>query len=77
MKMNNFSKFIRPGAEVVKVQAENSEIMVTAAVNLDGSVVFIAFNEYDNTFTYEIEIDGVKETLSIGPQSLQTVVITN
>ena len=75
--MSHFSKFIRPGAEVVKVQAENSEIMVTAAVNLDGSVVFIAFNEYDNTYTYEIEIDGVKETLSIGPQSLQTVVITN
>ena len=51
--------------------------MVTAAVNLDGSVVFIAFNEYDNAHSYEIEIDGVRETLSIGPQSLQTVVITN
>ena len=43
--MSHFSKFIRPEAEVVKVQAENSEIMVTAAKNLDGSVVFIAFNE--------------------------------
>ena len=75
--MSHFSKFIRPGAEVVKVQTENTEIMVTAAVNLDGSVVFVAFNEYDNSYAYEIEIDGVIKTLSIGPQSLQTVVITN
>lgn len=75
--MSHFSRFIRPGAQIVKVQSENSDIMTTAAINLDGSIVLVAFNEYTKSYTYEIEVNGVLKTLAIGPQSIQTVVIAN
>ena len=75
--MSHFSRFIRPGAQIVKVQSKNSDIMTTAAINLDGSIVLVAFNEYTKSYTYEIEVNGVLKTLAIGPQSIQTVVIAN
>ena len=43
--MSHFSKFIRPGAEIIEVEKTDSDLMVTAAINRDGSKVLVIFNE--------------------------------
>ena len=43
--LQHFSKFIRPGANVVEATCSDEELMVAAAENTDGSLVVVVFNE--------------------------------
>ena len=43
--MSHFSKFIRPGAEVISAESSDTDLMVAAAKNPDGSTAVVIFNE--------------------------------
>lgn len=75
--MKHFSKFIRPGAHIVKVDQVEEPLMVTAAKNPDGSLVVVAFNmgETDQRVDIHIEDDILSDTLRA--QSLKTYVLKN
>jgi glucosylceramidase len=75
--MSHFSKFIRPGANVVEATCNDSELMVSASLNPDGSVVVVVFNEHKSEKYINLSIADNNYGLSISPQALQTIIFTN
>lgn len=73
--MAHFSKFIRPGAEVIDVENLDEDLMVTAAKNPDGTVAVVVFNEGMKDKNYELRFRESAIKIQLGPQSLQTVII--
>lgn len=73
--MAHFSKYIRPGAQVIEVENTDKDLMVTAAKNPDGSIAFVIFNEGMNDKNYELHYRNSLVSINLGPQSLQTVII--
>ena len=53
--MVHFSKYIRPEAKIVEVNHSDTEIMVTAAKNLNGSITVIVFQSYSKIKTVFID----------------------
>ena len=75
--MTHFSKFIRPGAEVIGVDSTDKNLMVTAAQNPDGSVAVVVFNEGMEQKSFELKTSESTKQISISPQAIQTILITN
>ena len=75
--MTHFSKFIRPGAEVIGVDSTDKNLMVTAAQNPDGSVAVVVFNEGVEHKSFELKTFESTKQISISPQAIQTILITN
>lgn len=73
--MAHFSKFIRPGAVRIGFENPDSELMVTAAQNPDGSVAVVIFNPTDKVQTLKLSINNRDINLSISAKALQTIVI--
>ena len=75
--MAHFSKFIRPGAEVIAADSTDKDLMVTAAHNPDGSTAVVVFNEGFTEKTYQLKGLKLEMTINISPQAIQTILITN
>ena len=75
--MSHFSKFIRPGAVVIGLENSDLEIQATAAQNQDGSIAVVVFNEGKTAKTFDIELSGSSNRISIAPQAIQTIIIKN
>lgn len=75
--ITHFSKFIRPGAEVIGVDSTDKNLMVTAAQNPDGSVAVVVFNEGMEQKSFELKTLESTKQISISPQAIQTILITN
>jgi glucosylceramidase len=76
--MSHFSKFIRPGAEIIEVEKTDPELMVTAAINEDGSKVVVIFNESNSNKSFQLFEKNSKLTdqrISISPRAIQTIKI--
>ena len=73
--MAHFSKFIRPGAKVLKVKNPAKSLQITAAENPDKSVAVVVFNEGLTEKTYTLKLHSLNKTIRIAPQAIQTVVI--
>lgn len=73
--MSHFSKFIRPGAEVIGTDNPEPALMVTAAQNPDGSVIVVVFNEETARRNISLNLNDKVANLSIGGQTIQTIVI--
>jgi glucosylceramidase len=73
--MAHFSKYIRPGAQVIDVENADKELMVTAAKNPDGTIAFVIFNEGLKDKNYELRFRESVININLGAQSLQTVII--
>ncbi|SCY20775.1 glucosylceramidase [Nonlabens sp. Hel1_33_55] len=73
--MAHFSKFIRPGAQIVDVSNPDTDIVATAAKNPDGSIAFVVFNEGMEEKDYVLRFRESQVNIKLGPQSLQTVII--
>ncbi|WP_340156676.1 glycoside hydrolase family 30 protein, partial [uncultured Winogradskyella sp.] len=73
--MSHFSKYIRPGAEVIGVENADADLMVTAAKNPDGSIAVVLFNEgkMSKDFTLILGEETVK--VKINQQAIQTILI--
>ena len=75
--MAHFSKFIRPKADVIAADSTDKDLMVTAAHNPDGSTAVVVFNEGFTRKTYQLKGLKLEKTVSISPQAIQTILITN
>jgi glucosylceramidase len=75
--MAHFSKFIRPEAKVIDAHNTDSELMVTAAKNPDGTVVVVVFNEGKIAKSFELKLGGILKHISISPQAIQTITLSN
>jgi glucosylceramidase len=75
--MSHFSKFIRPGAVVIGAESSDTDLMVTAARNPDGSIAVVIFNEGVKPKYFELKTAMTTKQILISPQALQTILITN
>ncbi len=75
--MAHFSKFIRPGAEVIHVDKSDKNLMVTASQNPDNSVIVVLFNEGKTAKSFQLKLNELSKKITISPQAIQTVVIRN
>ena len=75
--MAHFSKYMRPGAEVIHVDNLDKTLMVTAAKNPDGSIAVIIFNEEAKAKQISLQLGENVKNISINPQALQTIVLTD
>ncbi len=74
--MAHFSKFIRPGAVRIGLEVSDQDLQATAAQNKDGSIAVVVFNEGNTAKTFEIEMNGSANKISIEAQAIQTIIIT-
>ena len=75
--MSHFSKFIRPGAVVIGAESSDTDLMVTASQNPDGSIAVVIFNEGFKPKSFELKTAMTTKQILISPQALQTILITN
>jgi glucosylceramidase len=75
--MSHFSKFIRPGAEVIDVENLDDSLMITASKNPDNSIVAVIFNEGKTQKSFTLNLEDLSKKIVISPQAIQTVVIKN
>lgn len=74
--LSHFSKFIRPGAKRIELQASAKKgIAHTVAINPDGSIALVVFNRNNELQHLEVSIKGNTRKVSIGPRTIQTLVI--
>jgi glucosylceramidase len=74
--MSHFSKFIRPGAQVIASESSDKELMVTAAKNNDG-ISLVVFNPTEYVKSFVVKLNGLEKQISISPQAIQTIIIPN
>jgi glucosylceramidase len=72
--IGHFSKFIRPGAYRVSSASSSNELLVAAFVNPDQSLVSVICNLSDEEHGYQLDINGIRTTLSIPAHALKTIV---
>ena len=72
--MAHFSKFIRPGAQVIDVTNSDPTLMVAAAENPDSSISVVIFNEEKAEKNYTLKLGEQQQVISIAAQAIQTVV---
>ncbi|MEP5340284.1 MAG: glycoside hydrolase family 30 protein [Algibacter sp.] len=73
--MAHFSKYIRPGAEVLDLENSDDTLMVTAAKNPDGSIAVVLFNEGLQEKSIKLILNDTNTQVKISPQAIQTIVI--
>lgn len=75
--MVHFSKYIRPGAQVIDVNNTSEDLQVTAARNPDGTIAVVVFNPTNERRQFSILLDERSNNISINKQAIQTLVINN
>lgn len=75
--MAHFSKFIRPDAKRIGFNNSDESLMVTAAENVDGSLVVVILNQGDEPKNVELSLGSKNTRFKVNAQSLQSVIITN
>lgn len=73
--MAHFSKFIRPNAQIVQTYLSDTQLLASSAVNPDGSIVVVVFNEHKTNKVLQLKIGDFHKNLSIPAQSLQTFIL--
>lgn len=73
--MTHFSKYIRPGAEIIGVENLDEALMVTAAKNPDGSIAVVLFNEGNSAKNFTLNLNDKYVDVKISAQAIQTIVI--
>ena len=73
--MAHFSKFIRPGAEVIGVDKTDDDLMVSASKNTDGSIAIVVFNEVEQAKDFTLSLNNETKHMAIKGQAIQTIVI--
>jgi glucosylceramidase len=73
--MAHFSKFIRPGAVRLGFENNDTELLVTAAKNKDGSIAVVIFNASDTAKSFSIKIKNQTVAATIAAKAIQTIVL--
>ena len=75
--MTHFSKYIRPGSHIIHSTCSNTDIMVVAAENPDGSIAVIAFNPSNSEHSLQVSVNSTTVYVDISKQALQTILFTH
>ncbi|MHA7842702.1 MAG: glycoside hydrolase family 30 protein [Winogradskyella sp.] len=75
--MTHFSKYIRPGAEVLGIDNEDSDLMITAAKNPDDTTAIVIFNEGKEAKKFHLWLNEKQTAIHIDAQAIQTILIPN
>ena len=71
----HFSKFIRPGAEVIEVESSDDDLMTTAAKNPDGSIAVVVFNPTETAKSLSLQLGEMNKEISISQKAIQSIII--
>lgn len=75
--LSHFSKFIRPGAQRIKIDGDSpTGVIYTAAQNLYGSIAVVVFNQSSEALALNLDLDTDISSVQMAPRALQTIVIT-
>jgi len=75
--LSHFSKFIRPGGKRIGFDIKDSDLMVTAVKNPDGTTAVVVFNPSNKTKGLNLSMAKSEVKLSIQANAIQTIIITN
>lgn len=75
--LSHFSKYIRPGAKRIDFENSDTSLMVTAAINQDGSIIVIVFNEKHEEKNFKLTLGEKEVDIKISGQAIQTITINN
>ena len=73
----HFSKYIRPNAKRIGFTNTDKELMVTSARNPNGSIAVVVFNQGEKLKSFSLHLNNKKVDVSINPQAIQTIMISN
>ncbi len=73
--IGHFSKYIRPGAKRISCSSMTDDILATAFINPDQSIVVVAMNQTDNDIPFNIWIDGKVAPVEGKSHSIVTCII--
>lgn len=73
--IGHFSKFIRPGAKRVQTAPSRSNLISTAFLNTDGSLVIVVMNQTAKTLPYFLWIDNQAVKTQALPHSISTFIV--
>ncbi len=75
--MVHFSKFIRPGATVIKTEIPKNDLMVTAVENPDKTITVVILNQDEMPKNYALKLEKQTTYITISANALQTIVFSN
>ncbi len=73
--MTHFSKYIRPGAVRIGFENPDPSLMVTAALNPDGSIAVVILNMNPESKNIELSMADRSVELQISARALQTILV--
>lgn len=73
----HFSRFIRPGAVRIGFENADENLMVTAALNSDGSIAVVILNMSPEPKHIKLSLDEGSVDLQLSEEAIQTIVIKN
>lgn len=73
--MAHFSKFIRPGAQRIGLEHADTDLMVTAARNPDGSIAVVLLNQEAEQRHLRLQLGDREKAITVNPQAIQTILI--
>ncbi len=73
--LSHFSKYIRPEANIIKAEASDKDLLVTAAKNTDGTTVVVVLNQLDEAKQFNLKLGDQSKTIAISPRAIQTLII--
>jgi glucosylceramidase len=73
--IGHFSKFIRPGAKRISSAASRSQLLTTAFINEDGTVVIVVMNHSNKKTIYDLCIGRNSVEVTSLPHSIQTLIL--
>ena len=73
--MKHFSKYIRPGAQRLGFEVTDEALNITAFQNPYGTIVVVAYNEFEKSQTFTIQLNQQHITIPMSAQAIQTIVI--
>jgi len=73
--IGHFSKFIRPEAKRISSVSSTNNLLSTAFLNEDGSIVVVVMNQADIEVNYSITMGSKTAELKTPPHSIKTIIL--
>ena len=74
--IGHFSKFIRPGAKRIASTSSSNQILSTAFINKDKSIVVIVLNQGSEKKEFSLQLNSKMAKTTALPHSIQTIILT-
>lgn len=73
--IGHFSKFIRPEAKRISSVSSANNLLTTAFLNEDGSIILVVMNQGENEISYTVTMASNTAELKTPPHSIQTIIL--